>query len=78
MSDLSVWVLVGVGIVMMVVLLIFANKWEREACEAKGGRIYSRTITGIGVGVSGNGQVSTVPTTSTVTFCISEDGRIIR
>jgi hypothetical protein len=77
MSD-SVLVAGGaVAIVGLFALMVWASNAEREACEALGGRILSRTSSGVGVGFTSGGNVAVVPTTNTVTFCVSPDGRIL-
>lgn len=50
---------------------------EQERCIAAGGQILSKAAFGVGVGVGTGGSVAVVPTTSTVKFCVTPDGRIL-
>lgn len=56
---------------------IESDKAVNAKCAADGGRILSRETTGVGVGVGGQGSVVVVPTVTTVSFCVTPDGRIL-
>lgn len=54
-------------------LAYYTAELEVRACTALGGKLSSKSISGVGISTSG----SVVPTFSTVTFCLSADGRIL-
>lgn len=74
MSDAFLWVGGAALIVGLGALFVFAAVAEHRECEAKGGKIVSKSTTGFGV--SGNGQM--VTTFGSVSFCVSSDGRILQ
>lgn len=59
------------------IAFVFFMAWawdhDEKACAAKGGHLTSKTSGGMGFDTKGK----PVYTTTTVTFCISKDGRII-
>lgn len=63
--------------VALVPLTILATMAEHNRCVEMGGKMISKTTSGIGPSVGGNGQVGVAITTSTVSFCVSSDGRIL-
>lgn len=78
------WIIfwIGIMVVGMCIAGYFAiqgNIAYAAACEKAGGHLRSLTSYGIGMGptIGGSGGVAVVPTTSTTTFCLSSDGRIL-
>lgn len=72
----------GVLIAILVVCAYFIIQAEREAyarCSGLGGHMIEKSASGIGVGpsIGSSGGIAVVPTTTTVEFCISDDGRIL-
>jgi hypothetical protein len=57
----------------LAVIMLVAAAADRRACEHAGGRVISKTVSG--VGITSSGGVAT--TFSDVSFCISADGRIL-
>lgn len=74
LDDLVPWLFGGL-FVLLFVLLVMAKTAEAEKCEAAGGKLLSKTSLGVGPSLSGSGGVAVVPTT--VSFCVSPDGRIL-
>lgn len=65
----------------VLVLLIYAsivshNEWLAW-CESEGGHVVSDTDTNVGTGIDGSGNVTTVVTSSTDYYCLSETGGIL-
>lgn len=71
---LTVIGLVGVGMLAVMVMTSIA---ESRACAEHGGKMIHKTSSGVGVGVAPSGDIAVVPTTGTVSFCVSADGRIL-
>jgi hypothetical protein len=59
-------------------LLIAAQIEADRRCKAIGGHYKTYTNTGIGTGISSNGGVVIIPTTTSTSLCLSEDGRILQ
>jgi fluoride ion exporter CrcB/FEX len=72
MDGWPIFVGAGVLIVSLAGLLYLAASWDAKVCADRGGKISSKIVTGFGVG--GNGGVTTI---STVSLCLSPDGRIL-
>lgn len=68
-----VWSVILIFSVAFMALLAYATVLEHGACRKAGGRMVTKTVSGIGVSSGG----SVVPTVSSVSFCLSEDGRIL-
>lgn len=67
---------------LLIAAVYFGIQGERKMyakCADLGGHMISKTSSGLGIGpnIGGGGGVSVVPTTTTVQFCISDDGRIL-
>lgn len=65
--------LIGIGIVALAALMIWATIDENNRCAANRGHMVTKSISGVGFGSDGK----VVPTFSTISFCLSKDGRII-
>lgn len=73
--DWQEYVAVGLGLLVVGLFgcLIYATILEVDTCKAAGGHVVTKS--GVGVGMSTGGSPAVV--TTAISFCISEDGRIL-
>jgi hypothetical protein len=67
----------GALMILSGVAFYYALKEEREKCELLGGQILRKDTSSVGVGISSSGSAVVVPQFSSVSFCLSADGRIL-
>lgn len=70
-----VLLMIGALVPFLIAGVIWGAIVEGRRCEALGGHIISKTSTGVGPAIGGGGGVAV--TTNTVSFCVSQDGRIL-
>jgi len=65
-----------IGVPLLGYLAFLSSKYEEEKCANLGGHMITKSTLSVGPAIgSKDGSVAVVP--SSITFCVSEDGRIL-
>lgn len=78
LAFVAVLLLILVAFMATVIVLAARSAGEmEEQCHRMGGHVVSRTHPVTGTGIGPNGQPVVTTGTSTTTFCLSPDGRVL-